>query len=52
MRATGGASLMIVEATAVVPEGRISPADVGLWEDSQVEGLTRPAAPADSPLGH
>ncbi len=47
-RATGGAGLMIVEATAVVPEGRISPADVGLWQDSQIEGLARIAAYAKS----
>lgn len=40
-RATGGAGLMIVEATAVVPEGRISPADLGLWSDSHVEGLAQ-----------
>lgn len=40
-RAVGGAALMIVEATGVVPEGRISPADLGLWHDSQVEPLSR-----------
>ncbi len=38
-RAVGGAGLIIVEATAVLPEGRISPADLGLWEDGQIEGL-------------
>lgn len=38
-RATGGLGLMIVEATGVVPEGRISPGDLGLWEDGQIEGL-------------
>lgn len=43
-RAVGGAGLMIVEATAVLPEGRISPADLGLWEDGQIEGLARIAA--------
>jgi len=31
----------MVEATAVVPEGRISPEDAGLWEDSQMEPLKR-----------
>lgn len=40
-RAVGGAGLLIVEATAVVPEGRISPGDLGLWEDRQVEPLAR-----------
>ena len=32
-RAVGGAGLVCVEATAVSPEGRISPDDLGLWED-------------------
>jgi 2,4-dienoyl-CoA reductase-like NADH-dependent reductase (Old Yellow Enzyme family) len=40
-RAVGGAALIIVEATAVVPEGRISPADLGLWDDGQIEPLAR-----------
>ena len=30
-RAVGGAGLIIMEATAVSPEGRITPGDVGLW---------------------
>ncbi|MEI7767797.1 MAG: NADH:flavin oxidoreductase/NADH oxidase [Phycisphaerae bacterium] len=34
-RASGGAGLVMVEATAVTPEGRISPADCGLWNDEQ-----------------
>lgn len=34
--ARGGAGLVMAEATAVVPEGRISPWDVGLWNDDQV----------------
>jgi len=34
-RAVGGAGLVMTEATAVSPEGRISPADVGLWNDEQ-----------------
>ncbi len=38
-RAVGGAGLIIVEATAVAPEGRISPADLGLYSDSQAESL-------------
>lgn len=33
--AKGGAGLVMTEATAVVPEGRISPADAGLWNDEQ-----------------
>ncbi|MDR2614234.1 MAG: NADH:flavin oxidoreductase/NADH oxidase [Candidatus Accumulibacter sp.] len=40
-RAVGGAALIISEATAVVPEGRISPADLGLWDDGQIEPLAR-----------
>jgi len=40
-RAVGGAGLVIVEATAVTPEGRISPADMGLWDDWHVEPLAR-----------
>lgn len=40
-RAVGGAGLMILEATAVAPEGRISPADLGLWEDAQIAPLAR-----------
>lgn len=35
-RATGGAGLIIQEATAVSPEGRISPGDLGLWNDAQI----------------
>lgn len=41
--AQGGAGLVIVEATAVEARGRISPADLGLWEDGQVEPLARVA---------
>lgn len=40
-RAVGGAGLVITEATAVLPEGRISPADLGIWQDAHVEGLAR-----------
>lgn len=36
-RAAGGAGLVLAEATAVSPEGRISPADCGLWNDRQAE---------------
>ncbi|HYE23606.1 MAG TPA: NADPH dehydrogenase NamA [Clostridia bacterium] len=40
-RAVGGAALVFAEATAVVPEGRISPGDLGLWKDAQIEPLAR-----------
>lgn len=40
-RAVGGAALMIVEATAVTPEGRISPGDMGIWDDKHIEPLAR-----------
>lgn len=40
-RAIGGAGLVIVEATAVSPEGRITPADMGLWSEQHVEPLIR-----------
>jgi len=42
-RGAGGAGLVIAEATAVKPEGRISPADLGLWDDGQIEPLARVA---------
>lgn len=38
-RAVGGAGLVMMEATAVCPEGRISPHDAGLWNDAQVAAL-------------
>jgi 2,4-dienoyl-CoA reductase-like NADH-dependent reductase (Old Yellow Enzyme family) len=47
-RAVGGAGLMILEATGVTPEGRISPADLGLWQDGQIEPLARIARYAQS----
>lgn len=40
-RAVGGAALVIAEATAVEPRGRISPQDAGLWSDEHVEPLAR-----------
>lgn len=40
-RALGGAGLILTEAVAVAPEGRISPHDLGLWRDDQVEPLAR-----------
>ncbi|WP_347319040.1 NADPH dehydrogenase NamA [Rossellomorea sp. RS05] len=39
-RAVGGAGLIIQEATAVTPQGRISPQDLGIWSDDHLEGLT------------
>jgi 2,4-dienoyl-CoA reductase-like NADH-dependent reductase (Old Yellow Enzyme family) len=36
-----GPGLAMVEATAVTPEGRITPEDFGLWKDSQIEPLRR-----------
>jgi 2,4-dienoyl-CoA reductase-like NADH-dependent reductase (Old Yellow Enzyme family) len=39
--ATRGAGLVMVEASAVVPEGRISKEDSGIWKDSQAESLRR-----------
>ena len=38
-RAVGGVGLIILEATAVTPQGRISPQDLGIWNDEQIEGL-------------
>ncbi|KUP06316.1 NADPH dehydrogenase [Bacillus coahuilensis p1.1.43] len=40
-RAVGGVGLIIQEATAVSPEGRISSMDLGIWNDDQLEGLKR-----------
>lgn len=40
-RAVGGAGLIIVEATAVSPEGRISPGDLGLWDDAHIAPLKK-----------
>jgi 2,4-dienoyl-CoA reductase-like NADH-dependent reductase (Old Yellow Enzyme family) len=40
-RAVGGAGAVIAEAAAVLPEGRISPDDLGVWQDSQIEPLAR-----------
>ncbi|MGY1749293.1 NADH:flavin oxidoreductase/NADH oxidase [Modestobacter sp. SYSU DS0511] len=41
--ALGGFGLVMVEATGVTADGRISPGDVGLWNDAQVPGLARVA---------
>jgi 2,4-dienoyl-CoA reductase-like NADH-dependent reductase (Old Yellow Enzyme family) len=40
-RAVGGASLVIAEATAVSPEGRITPDDLGIWKNEHLEQLKR-----------
>src|SRR5215813_15340602 len=40
-RAAGGAALVFTEATAVTPEGRISPDDLGIWKDEHVPPLKR-----------
>lgn len=40
-RAVGGAGLVIAEATAVEPRGRISPNDLGIWSDEHIEPLAR-----------
>ncbi|MBX9623322.1 MAG: NADH:flavin oxidoreductase/NADH oxidase [Gemmataceae bacterium] len=42
-RAAGGAGLVFVEATAVTPDGRITPGCLGLWDDRHVEPLARVA---------
>ncbi|WP_461071771.1 NADPH dehydrogenase NamA [Spirosoma horti] len=40
-RAVGGAGLIITEAAAISPEGRISPNDLGIWKDEHIAGLKR-----------
>jgi 2,4-dienoyl-CoA reductase-like NADH-dependent reductase (Old Yellow Enzyme family) len=40
-RAVGGAGLVFTEATAVLPEGRISPQDLGIWKDDHIDALAR-----------
>ena len=39
--AVGGAALVLTEATAVTPEGRISPQDLGIWDDAHIDGLRK-----------
>lgn len=43
-RAVGGAGLVITEATAISPEGRISPDDLGIWKDEHINNLKRIAS--------
>jgi 2,4-dienoyl-CoA reductase-like NADH-dependent reductase (Old Yellow Enzyme family) len=40
-RAQGGAGLVVLEAAAVTPEGRISPDDLGVWKDEHIPNLSR-----------
>ncbi|HZV81336.1 MAG TPA: NADH:flavin oxidoreductase/NADH oxidase [Geobacteraceae bacterium] len=40
-RAVGGAGLVLTEAAAVTPQGRISPKDLGIWSDDHIEPLAR-----------
>src|SRR3954466_9116671 len=40
-RAVGGAGMVFVEATAVTRDGRISPGDMGIWQDAQIDPLAR-----------
>ena len=47
-RAVGGAAVVFTEASAVSPEGRISPQDAGIWNDAQAEAWARIAAFIDA----
>lgn len=49
-RAVGGAGLVIAEAAAVAPDGRISPMDLGIWSDDQAQAL-QPVVAAISAAG-
>lgn len=49
-RAVGGAGLVMAEATAVSPAGRISPADLGLWSEAHADAL-RPVAHTIAAMG-
>ena len=40
-RAQGGAGLILLEASAITPQGRISPGDLGIWKDEHIDGLAR-----------
>jgi 2,4-dienoyl-CoA reductase-like NADH-dependent reductase (Old Yellow Enzyme family) len=40
-RAAGGVALVMVEATAVTADGRITPGDLGIWKDDHIESLSR-----------
>lgn len=43
-RAVGGAGLVLTEAAAVEPRGRITPQDLGIWSDAHIEGLAKTVA--------
>ena len=43
-RAAGGVALVVVEATAVTRDGRITPGDLGIWSDEHIEPLARSRA--------
>lgn len=47
-RAVGGAGLIISEATAISPEGRITPDDLGIWKDEHIAGLKEIVSFAES----
>ncbi|WP_347374071.1 NADH:flavin oxidoreductase/NADH oxidase [Aequorivita sp. Q41] len=51
-RAVGGAGLIIQEATAVSPEGRITPGDLGIWKDAHLDTLTQLVAFVHSQNAH
>ncbi|MGW2331174.1 NADPH dehydrogenase NamA [Streptomyces sp. NPDC001700] len=58
-RALGGAGLVMLETTAVLPNGQIGPGDLGIWDDEHIEGLSRLAevihgfgAKAGAQIGH
>ncbi|USK32449.1 NADPH dehydrogenase NamA [Bacillus sp. F19] len=40
-RAVGGAGLIMIEATSVTPQGRISPQDLGIWNEEHIDGLAK-----------
>ncbi|MCA1030638.1 NADPH dehydrogenase NamA [Bacillus timonensis] len=40
-RAVGQVGLVMIEATSVTPQGRISPQDLGIWDDDHIEGLSK-----------
>src|SRR5512142_1777539 len=48
-RAVGGVGLVLLEATAVESRGRISSADLGIWDDGQIEPLARVARLVSGP---
>src|ERR1700752_4684924 len=50
-RAVGGAGLVFTEAAAVTPEGRISPDDLGIWDDEHFAPLARIARFIDAQGG-